>query len=72
MYEFLCKEGHRTEKLTAYETQEALCDCGNVAKRVISAPSIKLEGWSGSFPSESGRFERKHLEKLAAERKQTS
>ncbi len=72
MYEFLCKEGHRTERFTAYETQETLCDCGNAAKRVISAPSIKLEGWSGNFPSEHGRFERKHLEKLAAERKQTS
>jgi len=57
---------------TAYETQEALCDCGSVAKRVISAPKIKLEGWSGDFPSEHGRFERKHLQKLDFERKQTS
>jgi len=60
------------ERFTAYETQETLCDCGSVAKRVISAPKIKLEGWSGDFPSEHGRFERKHLQKLEFERKQTS
>ena len=60
------------ERFTAYETQETLCDCGSVAKRVISAPKIKLEGWSGDFPSEHGRFERKHLQKLDFERKQTS
>ena len=72
IYEFVCENGHRTEKLTAYETVNVLCDCGTAAKRVLSAPSIKLEGWSGAFPSEHGRFERKHLEKLKAEQKQAS
>jgi hypothetical protein len=38
----------------------------------MSAPKFKLEGWSGAFPSEHGRFERKHIEKLKAERKANS
>ena len=38
----------------------------------MSAPAFKLEGWSGAFPSEYGRFERKHIEKLNAERKANS
>ena len=72
MYEFVCGCGQRTERLVGYETTEVQCGCGGLAYRVISAPSFKLEGWSGNFPSEHGRFERKHLEKLKAERKANS
>lgn len=72
MYEFVCECGQRTESLVGYETTSVLCDCGGYAHRVISAPTFKLEGWSGQFPSEYGRFERKHLEKLKAERKANS
>jgi hypothetical protein len=69
MYEFVCESGHRTEKLEVYETTSISCPCGGLAFRVMSAPKFRLEGWSGSFPSEAGRFERKHVEKLNAERK---
>jgi hypothetical protein len=72
MYEFVCNCGQRTEALEVYETTTVLCGCGRVSSRVISAPSFNLEGWSGSFPSEHGRFERKHREKLNAERKANS
>ena len=72
MYEFVCDCGQRTEALEVYETTNVLCRCGGLASRVISAPSFNLEGWSGSFPSEHGRFERKHREKLNAERKANS
>ncbi|CAB4153688.1 hypothetical protein UFOVP626_20 [uncultured Caudovirales phage] len=72
MYEFVCDCGQRTEALEVYETSNVLCRCGGLASRVISAPSFNLEGWSGSFPSEHGRFERKHREKLNAERKANS
>ena len=72
MYEFVCDCGQRTEALEVYETSNVLCRCGGLAHRVISAPSFNLEGWSGSFPSEHGRFERKHREKLNAERKANS
>ena len=72
MYEFVCDCGQRTEALEVYETTSVLCRCGGFSSRVISAPSFHLEGWSNSFPSEHGRFERKHREKLNAERKANS
>ena len=45
---------------------------GEMAKRKVSAPAIKLEGWSGSFPGAANKFDRIHREKLAAERKANS
>jgi hypothetical protein len=45
------------------------CECGGKADRTLSAPNIKLEGWSGAFPTAAGQFDRKHREKLAAEQK---
>lgn len=72
MYEFACECGQRIERLAGYETTSTQCACGGNAKRVISAPAFKLEGWSGHFPSAHGRFERVHMEKLNAERKANS
>ena len=72
MYEFVCECGQRTERLVGYETTTSQCGCGGIAHRIMSAPKFKLEGWSGHFPSEHGRFERKHIEKLKAERKANS
>ena len=37
-----------------------------------ATPKIKLEGWSGSFPTAAHQFDRKHREKLAAELKENS
>jgi putative FmdB family regulatory protein len=73
MYEFVCGSCHHiTEKLTGYETVEVQCLCGGSAERKISAPAIKLEGWSGSFPGAANKFDRIHREKLDAERKSNS
>ena len=72
MYEFACECGQKIERLTVYETASVQCACGKNATRIMSAPAFKLEGWSGHFPSEYGRFERKHMEKLNAERKANS
>ena len=73
IYEFACDVCHTvTEKLTGYETVEVQCLCGETAKRKVSAPAIKLEGWSGSFPGAANKFDRIHREKLAAERKANS
>jgi len=69
MYEFVCECGQRTESLTDYESVSVMCRCGGFASRVISAPSINLEGWSGDFPSSWGKFDKKHRDKLAQERK---
>ena len=69
MYEFVCESGHRTEALAAYEATDIPCWCGGEAHRIISAPAISLEGWSGNFPSSWMKFDQKHRDKLAAERK---
>lgn len=73
MFEFICANSHRTEALVKSETQEHICSvCGEVSKRVISAPSMKLEGFTGSFPTAYDSWERKRAEKLAIEQKQNS
>lgn len=73
MYDFVCVCGQRTEELVVYETSEIPCGgCGGVALKTISAPAIKLEGWSGSFPGAANKFDRIHREKLAAEQKANS
>ena len=73
IYEFVCVSGHNTEKLTDYETDEVRCSsCGVTANRTLSAPAVKLEGWSGSFPGAAMKFDRIHREKLAAEQKANS
>ena len=72
MYDFVCENGHRIERYCNYELQSVPCECGGIANRIISAPSINLEGWSGSFPGSANKFDRKHREKLNAERKTTT
>jgi hypothetical protein len=72
IYEFVCENGHKIERYCDYEAQETQCECGGSANRTISAPSVKLEGWSGHFPGAAMKFDRIHREKLAAERKTTT
>jgi hypothetical protein len=72
MYEFACDCGQRTEALADYETASVQCGCGGLAHRIISAPSINLEGYSGDFPSSWLKFDKKHRDKLASERKANS
>ena len=72
MYEFACKNGHKTERLVDYELTSFVCECFEESHRILSAPAFKLEGWSGAFPSASGRFEKSHIDKLNSERKLNS
>jgi predicted nucleic acid-binding Zn ribbon protein len=73
MFEFLCTNSHRTEALVNTECYATPCkECGAEAVRVMSAPSMKLEGWSGSFPTAADSWVRKRSEKIAQERKQNS
>lgn len=72
MYEYVCENGHRSDKLTEYETESISCECGKLAYRALSAPAIKLEGWSGHFPGAANKFDRIHREKLKAEQKANS
>ena len=72
IYEFACENGHKTERLTDYEAVSFRCECGETANRILSAPAFRLEGWSGSFPTAHGKFEKSHLDKLKSERKANS
>ena len=48
------------EKYTAY-TQTTECpSCSGQADKLISAPTIKLEGISGAFPGAAMSWEKKH------------
>ena len=69
MYEFACVNGHKTSRLTVYETASLMCECGEESHRTLSAPYFRLEGWSGAFPSAHGKFEKSHTDKLKSERK---
>ena len=69
MYEFLCESGELIERLATFEQQVVSCKCGKSARRTISSPNFKLEGWSGHFPTAYHQFDRKHREKLESERK---
>jgi len=73
IFEFLCENNHRTEALVDSECHATPCkECGAEAVKVVSAPNMKLEGWSGSFPTAADSWVRKRAEKLAVERKQNS
>lgn len=72
LFEFACGEGHITERLVDSETRTVLCHCFSEAERIVSAPQIKLEGFTGAFPGAYDRWERVHKEKLAVERRQAA
>lgn len=70
IFEFTCKECKETfDKYTEY-CQETECSlCGGKADKIISAPRIELEGYSGAFPGAADRWVKKHKQHLAAEKK---
>lgn len=73
VFDFICPNGHRSELFVSAQTDETKCPlCDNTAHRAVSAPNVKLEGWSGSFPGAAMKWEKKHREKMAQERKQNS
>ena len=74
IFEFVCIDNaHRTEAFVDIEVHAIPCkECGSEATRVISAPTMKLEGWSGDFPTAADAWVRKRSEKIAQERKADS
>ena len=71
IFEFVCTNSHRTEALVDSECYATLCkECGAEATKVMSAPSMKLEAFTGSFPTAYSQWNRKRAEKLAIEKKQ--
>lgn len=70
IFEFICTEDHKFEALVDDSVRTNQCPhCGSNAIRIVSAPSMKLDGCSGDFPTEYDAWERKRAEKLAIEKK---
>ena len=73
VFDFICPNHHTTELFVSNQTFETTCPVGGEqAQRAVSAPNVKLEGWSGSFPGAAMKWEKKHMEKMAQERKRNS
>ena len=73
MYEFQCEDSHVSEALVDQETREIPCkECGKPAKRIVSAVQMKLEPFTGSFPTAYDAWNRKRAEKQAIEVKQNA
>lgn len=52
LYDFHCHSCNSVfEKLADSKNFETLCECGAISKRIISTPTIKLDGTSGDFPT---------------------
>ena len=70
MFDFLCDSGHVTERLVDDSVGAITCpECGKEAVKAVSAPTIKLEGFTGAFPDAYDRWARVRAEKLQQERK---
>jgi hypothetical protein len=72
MFDFVCENGHKTERFVDYEATNLKCMCGATANRALSAPAFRLEGWSGAFPTAHSKFGKSHTDKLKSERKLNS
>lgn len=61
LFDFECPQGHTFERLVPLGQLEAECPvCDKQAKRLVSIPTIKLEGYSGSFPTAADRWAKVH------------
>lgn len=46
------------ERFVDANTTEVECECGELMRRIISMPTIKLEGITGAFPDAHERWAR--------------
>ena len=61
LYEFQCRKCKEISEVYTEYAQISTCPlCGSDADKIISAPRISLEGYSGSFPGAAIAWEKKH------------
>lgn len=73
MFDFLCDEYHESEAFVDSEVRTIKCPvCGKDSHRLVSAPQIKLEGFTGAFPDAYDKWARNRAEKLKQEQKRNS
>jgi putative FmdB family regulatory protein len=70
IFEFVCSQEHKFEALVDDSVRTTICPhCGSDADRIVSAPTMKLEAYSGAFPTAYDAWNRKRAEKLKQEQK---
>lgn len=70
MFDFKCKDSHITESFVDVDTKEVQCgECGEMATRMISTPTIYLDPVSGLYPSATSKWAKMRAEKLALEKR---
>ena len=73
LFEFHCSTcDYHFEELTEYRQTFPCPKCNSNADKIISAPRVSLEGYSGSFPGAASAWEKKHKQQLAKELKQNA
>lgn len=73
LFDYNCSACSITFEELADLNQPVPCPkCNSVASRMISAPTIKLEGWTGSFPGAADAWARKHEKQSALEAKRNA
>lgn len=72
LFDFVCSEGHTTERFVDSEVRLSTCDCGKASNRIVSAPNVRLEGITGAFPGAYDKWARVRAEKQKEERKKNA
>jgi len=61
MIDFKCTSCLKIVERYMENTEQTTCtSCGCIAKKILSTPTISLEGISGSFPSAADAWAKKH------------
>jgi putative FmdB family regulatory protein len=60
LFDFECKDCGVFDKLIEYTITTDCPTCGKESKKLISTPTIKLEGISGDFPDAHAKWAKKH------------
>lgn len=61
LYSFQCRDCKENfDELTEYKKVSTCPLCGSDADKLIGAPRISLEGYSGSFPGAAMAWAKKH------------
>ena len=70
IFDFKCSKcAHIFEELTEYKKIAECPLCSGEADKMITSPTIKLEGITGSFPDAASAWVKKHKQQLAKETK---
>ena len=61
IFQFKCSQcSEEFDEYTVYKKETTCPECGGLANKLISAPRVKLEGWSGQFPGAAMQWEKRH------------